>query len=150
MTTCNDHRDVNVHYFRVRPHQTDLNGAMYHGAFLDIFDEARIETFRHLGYTFQDLIKDGCAAVIRHVTCDYLAPGYMDECLSVTVTVARMGIASLRIRYNCRREEMTLARAEVEFAFIGSNGKPQRIPVALRQVVDRNRKILFPDTLPAG
>jgi acyl-CoA thioester hydrolase len=133
-------RPLNVHYFRVRPHQTDLNGAMYHGAYLDIFDEARIETFRSMGYAYEDLLRDGCAAVIRHVTCDFQLPALMDELLSVTVTIARQRPASLRIRYECRRGEQALVRAEVEFAFIGVNGRPQRVPARLREVIDQNRE----------
>ena len=58
-----DDSPLNVHEFRVRTHQTDLNAAMYHGAYFDIFDDARIETFRRMARSIQ--CREGSMVVAR-------------------------------------------------------------------------------------
>lgn len=125
----------NVYPTRVRAHQTDLNGAMYHGAYFDIFDDARIETFRHLGYDFARMQTTGLRPVIHRVECQYFAPALMDERLTVTVTVERMRPATLRLRYACRRGAQLLALGHATFAFVDANGKPGRVPQDLRELI---------------
>lgn len=127
---------VNVYNTRVRAHQTDLNGAMHHAAFLDIFDDARIETFRRLGYDYAWMVRTGLTPVIRSVQCEYHAPAYMDDLLAITVLVPRVSLATLSLRYLCRREEKLLALGHVTFAFVDVRGKPNRVPPDLRRAID--------------
>src|SRR5450759_1200588 len=94
---------INVYRTRVRSHQTDLNAAMYHGAYFDVFDDARIETFRRLGYTYEHALEGGWSPVIRRVDCEYYAPAHMDDEIEITVTVPRLTPAKMTIRYDCRR-----------------------------------------------
>ena len=126
----------NVYPTRVRAHQTDLNGAMYHGAYFDIFDDARIETFRHLGYDFARMQTTGRRPVIHRVECQYYAPALMDELVMVTVTIERLTPATLRLRYACRRGEQLLALGHANFAFVDAGGKPGRVPCDLRQLIE--------------
>src|SRR5947209_7987759 len=85
----------NVHITRVRSHQTDLNGVVWHGAFFGIFDDARIETFRRLDYTYARVVDEGWQLVIRRVECDYLSPARMDDLLRVRVTVPSFSRATM-------------------------------------------------------
>ncbi|MBV9282437.1 MAG: acyl-CoA thioesterase [Chloroflexi bacterium] len=148
MTSIGDdgHLPPNAYHTRVRAHQTDLNGAMYHGAFFDVFDDARIETFRRLGYTYQDLLEDRCAAVIRRIESDFRAPARMDDMLSITVFVAAMSAATMTLRYECRRDRDILALAHATFAFVDLNGKARRIPPGLRRVVQDHARLLAAPT----
>lgn len=134
---------LNLYSVRVRTHQTDLNGAMYHGAYLDIFDDARIETFRRLGYTYERMRAGGWTAVIRRVECEYYIPALMDDLLTVTVTVARSTRATLVFRYACRRQDQLLALGHVTFAFVDAvSGKPLRVPADLRETVEQHAELL--------
>lgn len=138
-----DHSPViNVHETRVRAHQTDLNGAMYHGAYFDIFDDARIETFRYLGVTWEDCVAGGWNPVIRRAECEYFIPARMDQLLTVTVSVTRMTQATLAIRYDCRHSEELLAVGRVVFAFVDRAGKPVRVPGGLREAVHERPDLL--------
>jgi acyl-CoA thioester hydrolase len=132
-----DHQsfEPTVYLTRVRAHQTDLNGAMYHGAFLDIFDDARIETFRHLGYTYERLVRGGWTAIIRRVDCEFYGPARMDDPLAISVRVEKLSSATMTLRYECRRDAQLLALAHAVFAFLDRQGKPTRVPSDLRQVV---------------
>ena len=74
--------------------------------------------------------------VIRSVQCEYHAPAYMDDLLAITVLVPRVSLATLSLRYLCRREEKLLALGHVTFAFVDVRGKPNRVPPDLRRAID--------------
>jgi YbgC/YbaW family acyl-CoA thioester hydrolase len=115
---------------------------MYHGAFLDVFDDARIETFRRLGYTYARMVAGGWTAVIRRIECEFLAPAWMDDLLAIVVTIPRFTRATMTIRYDCRREENHLALAHAVFAFVDTGRKPLRVPPDLRSVVEDHPPLL--------
>jgi acyl-CoA thioester hydrolase len=127
---------LNVYETRVRSHQTDLNGAMYHGAYFDVFDEARIDTFRRLDYTYQRALAANWSLVIRRVQCEYLRPARMDELIRVTVLVPALTPATMTARYECRRESELLAVGEVVYVFLDARGRPIRVPRDLRTLID--------------
>lgn len=126
---------VNLYETRVRSHQTDVNGVMYHGAFLDVFDDARIETFRRLGYTYRDVVEEGWFLVIRRIECEYLAPARMDELLSIAFRVVKFTPATMTARYECRRDDELVARGTWVYAFVDANNRPLRVPERVRRVV---------------
>jgi acyl-CoA thioester hydrolase len=127
---------------RVRAHQTDLNGAMYHGAYFDIFDDARIETFRRLGYDYARMQTTGLRPVIRHVDADFHAPALMDDLLTVDVQVVSLTAASMTLRYRCRRDETAIATGHAQFVFVDEHGRPTRVPIDLRSVVDKTPELM--------
>lgn len=120
---------------RVRSHQTDLNAAMHHGAFLDIFDDARVEMFRRMGYTYERMAAGEWTVVIRRIECDFRAPAQMDDLLEVTVASLSLAHASMVLRYECRRENRIVAEARSVYAFIDSRRKLMRVPPDLVAVV---------------
>lgn len=134
---------VNVYRTRVRTHQTDLNAAMYHGAYFDIFDDARIETFRRLGCTYGTMMSEGWATVIRRVECDFRAPAFMDEEITITVRVAKITRVTLVLQYACRRGDDLLALAHVTFAFLDQSGKPIRVPASVREPVEAQPEVML-------
>ena len=126
---------VNLYSTHVRSHQTDLNRAMYHGAYFDVFDDARIDVFRRLGYTYERSVSEGWFPVIRRVACEYFAPARMDDAITVSVLVPALSKATMTVRYECRREDTLLAVGHVVFAFLDASGRPVRLPAALRAMV---------------
>ncbi|HZT95988.1 MAG TPA: thioesterase family protein [Chloroflexota bacterium] len=101
---------------RVRTNQTDLNGAMYHGAYLDCFEAARVDVFRRLGYSYARTLAEGFVPVIRRIECEYLHPAFMDQEIVVVV----------------------IALGQAVFAFLDRSGKPLRVPRDLRICVEEN------------
>ncbi len=130
----------NVVCMRVRPNQTVMNGAMYHGAYFDCFEVARIETFRRLGYTYARTLAEGFVPVIRHVACEYFRPARMDDEIEVHVHVAEVTGASLLLRYPTYLDTRLIAEGGVRFVFLDLQGRPIRILASLRRCVDRYRE----------
>jgi acyl-CoA thioester hydrolase len=137
-----DTSPLNVHEFRVRTHQTDLNAAMYHGAYFDIFDDARIETFRRMGYTYERMKAGGWTTVIRRIDCEFYAAGQMDDLLTVTVCIPGFTPATMKVRYLCCHGDLLVATAHAVFAFVNALGKPIRVPPDLREVVNAYRELI--------
>lgn len=108
---------------------------MYHGAYFDIFDDARIETFRRLHYDYARMQSTGLRPVLRRVEADFHAPAFMDDLLTVVVQVVSLSAASMTLRYLCRREETRIATGHAQFVFVDDRGRPSRVPEDLRQVV---------------
>jgi acyl-CoA thioester hydrolase len=109
---------------------------MWHGAYLNIFDDARIESFRQVDYTYARVLEEGWLLVIRRVECEYFAPAYMDDVLQVGVSISGMTRATLKIGYECSRGAERLARGLITYAFVDAAGKPLRVPATLRTVIE--------------
>jgi acyl-CoA thioester hydrolase len=137
---------LNVYQARVRSHQTDLNAAMYHGAYLDLFDDARIETFRRMGYTYARMLAGNWGVFIRTVQCDFHAPAFMDDLISVTVSIPRLTTATMIARYECRRGAELLVVGENTYVFVDGQRKPLRVPHDLRALIEQYRDLLNPAT----
>jgi acyl-CoA thioester hydrolase len=137
---------LNVYHARVRSHQTDLNAAMYHGAYLDLFDDARIETFRRMGYTYERMLAGNWGVFIRTVHCDFHAPAFMDDLIWVTVSIPRLTTATMTARYECRRGEELLVTGENTYVFVDGNRKPLRVPRDLQALIEDYRLLLNPST----
>jgi acyl-CoA thioester hydrolase len=135
---------LNIYFARVRSYQTDLNAAMYHGAYLDLFDDARIETFRRLGYTYERMLAGHWGVFIRAVHAEFHAPAFMDDLISVTVCIPRLTTATMTARYECRRAEELLAVGENTYVFVDDARKPLRVPRDLREVIDQYAELLNP------
>lgn len=133
---------VNWVRMRVRTNQTDLNGAMYHGAYFDCFEAARVEVFRRLGYTYGRTLAEGFVPVVRHAACEYYHPASMDEEIEVRVYVAAMTAATLTIRYPTYLAAELIAMGDVRFVFLNRQGRPIRVPASLRECVERYSGIL--------
>lgn len=135
----------NIYRTRVRSHQTDLNSAMYHGAYLDVFDDARIETFRRLDYDYTRSRAEGWSPVVRRIECDYFRAAYMDDLIQVVVYVPKLTRATMELRYECHRGEDLLAVAHVTFAFVNSERRVIRLPADLRSLVEGSECLRPPD-----
>ncbi len=140
----------NVYLFRVRSHQTDLNAAMYHGAFFDVFDDARIDTFRRMGYTYERMLAGEWGVVIRSVHCEFSLPAFMDQLLSITVTVPRLSRATLTLQYECRRGNERIALGQIVYVFVGADRRPRSFPADLREVVQNYIAVSRGADAPAG
>lgn len=133
---------LNVYHARVRSHQTDLNAAMYHGAYLDLFDDARIETFRRMGYTYARMLAGNWGVFIRTIHCDFRAPAFMDDLIAVTVTIPGLTTATMIARYECRRGEELLVAGENTYVFVDETRRPLRVPQDLRALIEQYRGLL--------
>jgi acyl-CoA thioester hydrolase len=122
---------------RVYYEDTDFSGIVYHANYLRFMERGRTNFLRLLGADQRGLFEEtekeapGFAFVVRSMTLDFLAPGRMDDVLTITTTPAEVKGASVTLAQTVSRGDDILVEAQVRVAFI-SGGKAQRIPKALR------------------
>lgn len=123
------------HRFAVRVYfeDTDAGGVVYHASYLRFAERARTELLRAHGLDHRSLAERASGhLVVRRCIADFLAPARLDDLLQIETEAARLGGASLTLVQTVQREARVLVRLEVEIAFVGTDGRPRRLPAALR------------------
>jgi acyl-CoA thioester hydrolase len=124
-----------AHSLRLRVYyeDTDAGGIVYHASFLRFMERGRTELVRLVGGGHTGLRQaTGLMFAVRRVVVDYLAPARLDDVLDIETRVTAMGGASFDLAQAVRRDGRDLARGDVKVAMIDCNGRPARIPPALR------------------
>jgi acyl-CoA thioester hydrolase len=113
-------------------HHTDQTGAVYHGTYFDLFEEARTEVFRDLGYTYSDCVEgEGRLMVIVRAACDYRRPAMMDDLLDIRVRISSLTRARCAFRYDVTLAGTgeAVAVGEHVFAFLDvASRRPVSVP----------------------
>jgi acyl-CoA thioester hydrolase len=82
---------------RVYYEDTDAGGVVFYANYLKFFERARTEWLRDVGVTQSLLTKtDDVMFVVKSTSVDYHAPARLDDELKLTVTVERLGRASVQ------------------------------------------------------
>jgi acyl-CoA thioester hydrolase len=118
---------------RVYYEDTDAAGMVYHANYLKFAERGRSEMLRSLGFGHRKLGQEsGIGFAVRRCSVDYLAPARLEDALSVETTLAGIGAATLTVRQQIRRDGELLVDLDILVACIGRDGRPRRLPSALR------------------
>jgi len=118
---------------RVYYEDTDAAGIVYHANYLKFAERARTEMLRRLGIEQERLrAETGLSLVVRRGTLEFQAPARLDDDLVVVTTLSALRQASLDLDQEVRRGGESLVLLSFQVAAIGGNGRPQRLPAALR------------------
>jgi acyl-CoA thioester hydrolase len=121
---------------RVYYEDTDAAGMVYHANYLKFAERGRSEMLRSLGFGHRRLgSEDGVGFAVRRCSVDYLAPARLEDALTVDTTLAGIGAATLTVRQQIRRDGKLLVDLDILVACIGRDGRPRRLPSALRAVL---------------
>ena len=118
---------------RIYYEDTDAGGVVYHANFLRFMERARTEWLRELGYELDKLEQEyGFLFAVRSANIDYLKPAYLNDSLSIQVTIARIGKASLEIDHEVYRDKTLLCRARIKLAGLAAESfRPMALPFTL-------------------
>lgn len=122
---------------RVYFEDTDFSGFVYHTSYLRWCERGRSDLVRLLGIHHSELHRPGdngvpAAFVVRHLEIDYLRPAKIDEVLEVVTECTEAGGAHLTLAQHIRRGDVVLCRVSVKVVLISLDGRPQRLPQAIR------------------
>lgn len=125
--------DPHLYRLRVYYEDTDLAGIVYYANYLKFIERGRTEALIACGVD-QAALKAGAGVVfaVRRVVADYLAPAVFQDELEVATRVAELGGARAVLGQEVRRGTQVLFRAEVTIVCLGADGRPQRLPQAVR------------------
>lgn len=123
------------HVFPVRVYyeDTDAGGMVYHASYLRFAERARTEALRRAGTEQGRMLSEiGLGFVVRRMEIDFRAPAVLDDLLEVVTRLSDIGGASLRAEQTIRRAGATLVHMLLKLACIDRQGRPARMPSALR------------------
>jgi acyl-CoA thioester hydrolase len=119
---------------RVYYEDTDAGGIVYHTAYLRFAERGRTEYLRRAGFDHQNLRREtGGGFVVRHMEIDYRSAARLDDELVVSTRFTETSGASARMEQCVMRGADTLVTLAVQLAFLGDDGRPKRLPDAVRQ-----------------
>ena len=114
---------------RVYYEDTDAGGIVYYANYLKFFERARTEWLRAIGVGQQQLLEQHAALfVVKSVSADYHAPAKLDDTVRLTLSITRMGRASIVFLQQAWRDETLLNTAEVKIGCVDASMRPRAIP----------------------
>ena len=122
---------------RVYYEDTDAGGIVYYANYLKFFERARTEWLRAIGVGQQQLLEEHDALfVVKSVNADYHAPANLDDTVRLTLSISKMGRASIVFLQQAWRGETLLNTAQVKIGCVDSSMRPRAVP---DQVAERMR-----------
>ncbi|MES2129984.1 MAG: tol-pal system-associated acyl-CoA thioesterase [Pseudomonadota bacterium] len=101
---------------RVYYEDTDAGGIVFYANYLKFFERARTEWLRAAEIGQQALLAEhGAMFVVKSASLDYHAPAKLDDVLNLTLTVEKLGRASVQFVQEawCGERLLTSARVKV-------------------------------------
>ncbi|PZX19660.1 acyl-CoA thioester hydrolase [Palleronia aestuarii] len=118
---------------------TDMGGIVYHANYLRYVERARSDWVRRIGIDQVGMRETGQAFAVRRIVSDFLGTARLDDRLVVETVPSRTSGARMTLAQKITRGERTIFRAEVELVLIDmANGTPRRLPLTLREAVERD------------
>lgn len=114
---------------RVYYEDTDAGGIVYYANYLKFFERARTEWLRAIGVEQQALLEEHDAMfVVKNVSADYHAPAQLDDVVTLTLSVEKLGRASVLFKQQAWREDVLLNTATVRIGCVDSALRPRAVP----------------------
>ncbi len=117
---------------RVYYEDTDAGGIVFYANYLKFFERARTEWLRAADIGQQALLReDGALFVVKHTSVDYHAPARLDDVLNLTLSIEKLGHASVQFVQQAWRGDVLLTSAKVKVGCIdAATMRPRPLPDA--------------------
>ena len=124
---------------RVYYQDTDAGGVVFHAQYLAFMERARTELLNEAGIDLARMVeRHGILVMVHHLEVKYHLPARLNELLTVSAEVVKMGRASFVFRQQVERGAELLVEADVTLALVDRKRmKPARMPPELEQALSR-------------
>jgi acyl-CoA thioester hydrolase len=126
---------------RVYYQHTDAGGMVFHANYLSFMECARTELLQSAGLDVGELARrDQVLFVVHSAQIAYHKPALLNDALTVTAKVTRVGRASLEFEQSVRRGEEILASAQLTLACVSAgNHRLVPVPEPIRKMLQGTR-----------
>jgi acyl-CoA thioester hydrolase len=117
---------------RIYYEDTDAGGIVFYANYLKFFERARTEWLRACGVNQQVLAEtEGAIFVVKNASIDYHAPARLDDEVSLTLSIEKLGRASVQFLQQAWRGDVLLAGASVKVGCVDAvTLRPRPLPPA--------------------
>lgn len=134
------------HPLRVRYNETDAQGHVFFGNYLNYFDLGLLEYTREIGYAYPDMLASGVDMFYVEANCQYKGRAYFDDILHVHTRIGHIGNTSFAFEFAIHRQpagELVATGGITAVAVDPETEQPVRVPDQLRQAVSRYEGVEF-------
>ena len=131
-----------THTLRVRYGETDPMKYVYYGNYAEYLEVARVELFRTLGISYDEIEKRGIWLPVSEYKIKYLKPAFYDEILEIHTYVKKIPGVKIEFEYeiyNDSKQKITEASTTLFFLDATTN-KVSRCPDFLIELIQINWK----------
>ncbi|WP_332855936.1 tol-pal system-associated acyl-CoA thioesterase [Duganella sp. S19_KUP01_CR8] len=119
---------------RVYYEDTDAGGIVYYANYLKFFERARTEWLRAIDVEQHALLQAHDAMfVVKSVSAEYHAPARLDDVLKLTLSIEKLGRASIQFVQQAWCGEQLLNTARVKVGCVGSDLSPRAVPASVAE-----------------
>jgi acyl-CoA thioester hydrolase len=122
---------VHILPIRVYYEDTDFSGSVYHANYLKFCERGRSDCLRLIGVHHHEL-QGEANFVVRRMVCEFLKPATIDNLLTVETRFLEFAGARMELAQKVRRGDEILFEAMVTAALVDGQGRPKRIPPAMK------------------
>jgi acyl-CoA thioester hydrolase len=118
---------------RVYYEDTDAGGIVFYANYLKFFERARTEWLRALGVSQHDMREQhGAIFVVKNASIDYHAPAKLDDVITLTLGIEKLGRASVQFVQQAFCGAALLASARVKVGCVDQAAvTPRPLPDAI-------------------
>lgn len=131
-----------THSLRVRYGETDPMKYVYYGNYAEYLEVARVELFRSIGISYNEIENRGIWLPVSEYNIKYLKPAFYDEELTIHTYVEKLPGVKIEFRYeifNSENIKITDARTTLFFLNAETN-KIIKCPDFLMEFIQQNWK----------
>jgi acyl-CoA thioester hydrolase len=126
---------------RVYYEDTDAGGIVYYANYLKFFERARTEWLRSLDVEQHALVREhDTMFVVKSVSAEYHAPAKLDDVLKLTLSIEKLGRASIAIAQQAWCGDQLLNTARVKIACVDSALAPRALPAVVADKIRTTTK----------
>ena len=136
--------DANFHWtIRIYYEDTDTGGIVYYANYLKFFERARTEWLRHAGINQQLIAEQQNAMfVVKSTEMNYHLPAKLDDVLTITVQVEKLGRASILFSQQGWRGNQCLVSGQIKVGCVDTlNIRPCAIPANVMQAIQTDSSV---------
>ena len=128
-----------IHTLRVRYGETDPMKYVYYGNYAEYLEVARVELFRSIGISYDEIEKKGICLPLSEYHIKYIKPAKYDDLLQIHTKIIKKPTVKIEFEYtifNEQNEKLTEASTTLFFL----NSETQKIshcPEFLLKLIDK-------------
>ena len=131
-----------THSIRVRYGETDPMKYVYYGNYAEYFEVARVELFRTLGISYDEIERRGIFLPVSEYKIKYIRPGLYDQLLEIHTYIKKIPGVKIEFDYEIYNEDkVKITEASTTLSFLDAEtNKIVRCPDFLLNLIKENWK----------
>lgn len=131
-----------THSIRVRYGETDPMKYVYYGNYAEYFEVARVELFRTLGISYDEIERRGIFLPVSEYKIKYIRPGLYDQLLEIHTYIKKTPGVKIEFDYEIYNEDkVKITQASTTLFFLDAEtNKIVRCPDFLLDLIKENWK----------